>query len=77
MNIATGSLTYTDSSFIDGDIPSKLILAFVISARAVGSWIHLLHKLEMFSPSCLVCKVNGIPVYNLSFDKSYRTLYGL
>ena len=35
------------------------------------------HKFEMFELSSLVCKVNGIPLYNLSFDNLYRTLYEL
>ena len=31
----------------------------------------------MFGLSSLVDKVSAIPLYNLSFDKSYRTLYEL
>jgi len=76
-HIAVGSRTFTDSSFINGEIPSKLALAFVKSASAIGSWTECPHKFEMFGLSSLVCKVNGIPLYNLSFDKSYRTLYEL
>jgi hypothetical protein len=76
-HIARGSRTFTDSSFINGKILSKLALAFVKSASAIGSWTGCLHRFEMFGLSSLVCKVNGIPLYNLSFDKSYRTLYEL
>ena len=40
--------------------------------------VQILHnKFEIFGLSSLVCKVNGIPLYNLSFDKSYRTAYEL
>ena len=35
-HIATGSRTYTDSSSIKGEIPSKLTLAYVKSGSAVG-----------------------------------------
>ena len=66
-NIATGSLTHTTLSFINGDIPSKLALAFVKSARVIGSWTHSPRKFEMFGLTSLVCKVNGIPLYNLPF----------
>jgi hypothetical protein len=77
-HIATGSRNYTDSSFISGEIPSKLALAFVRSASAVGSWTTSPHDFNFFGLSSLVCKVNGVPLYNLSFDnKSYRTLYEL
>ena len=34
-HIATDTLTHTDSSFINGEIPSKLAFAFVKSASAV------------------------------------------
>jgi hypothetical protein len=75
--IATGSRTFTDSPLINGEIPSKLALAFVKRASATGSGTGCPYKFEMFGLSSLVCKVNGIPLYNLSFDKSYRTLYEL
>ena len=71
-----GSRTYTDSSFINGEISSKLALAFVKSASAIGSLTNSPHKFEMFGLSSLVCKVNR-PLYNLSYDKSCRTLYEL
>jgi len=77
-HIATGSRSYSDSSFINGEIPSKLALAFVKSGSAVGSWTESPHDFNFFGLSSLVCKVNGIPLYTLSFDKkSYRTLYEL
>ena len=31
----------------------------------------------MFGVSSIVCKVNGTPLYNSSFDQSHRTLYKL
>jgi hypothetical protein len=54
-----------------------LALAFVKSATLVGSWTDSPHKFELFGLSSLVYKENGIPLYNLSFDKFYRTLYEL
>ena len=77
MKNATCTRTYTDSSFINGEIPLKLALAFVKSASAVGPWTNFSHKFEVFFLSYLVFKVNGNPLYKLSFDKSYRTLYEL
>ena len=76
-HIDTGTCTYIDSLFINGEIPSKLALAFVKTACAVGTWTKSPNKFEKFGLSSLVCKVNGIPFYNLSFDKSYMTLYEL
>ena len=73
--IATITRTYTDTSFINGDIPSKLALGFVKSAKAVGLWTNSPHNFEVFGLSSLVCKSNKIPLYNLSFNKSYWTLY--
>ena len=52
-------------------------MASVKSASTVGSCINSPYNFEIFELLSLVCKVNGIPVYNLSFDKSYRTLYEL
>jgi len=63
--------------FISGEIPSKLALAFLRSASVTGSWTSSSHEFEMFGLSYLVHKVNGIPLYNLSFEKSYRILYEL
>ena len=37
-HIATGSSTYKESSFINGEIPSKFALVFVKSASILGSW---------------------------------------
>ena len=76
-HIATGSSTYTDSSFINGEFPSKLTLAFVKRASAIGLWTSPPRKFEMFGLYTLVCKVNGIPLDILSFDKSFRTIYEL
>jgi hypothetical protein len=76
-HIATGSRTFTDSSFINDEIPSKSALAFVKSASAIGLWTGCPNKFEMFGLSSLVCKANGILLYNLSFDNSYMTLYDL
>jgi len=50
-----GSRNYTDSTFTNGEILSKLALAF----------------------SSLVCIVNGILLYTLSFNNSYRIPYEL
>ena len=44
--IATGTRTNTDSSFISGEILSKLVLAFVKSASAFGSWTNSPHNLK-------------------------------
>ena len=55
-HIVTGSSTYTDSSFIDGKIPSKHALSFVKSASAIGSWTSSPHEFELFGSSSLVCK---------------------
>ena len=68
-HIATDSCNFTDSSFISGEIPSKLALAFVKCASGIGSWTSCLQKFEMFGLSSLVCTVNGIPFYNVSLDK--------
>ena len=76
-HIATGTRTYTNMSFTKGEIPSKLALAFVKSASAVGSWTNSPHEFEMFGFSSPICNVNGIPLYSLSFDKSYWSLYEL
>jgi hypothetical protein len=76
-HIVMGSRTYTNSSFINGENPSKLALELVKSASSIGSWMSYPHKFEIFGLLSLVCQVNGIPLYNLSFDKSYRTLYEL
>ena len=59
--ITTGSRTYADSSFINGEIPSNLALAFVNSANAVGSWTNSPQKFEMFGLSNLLRKLTGIP----------------
>ena len=53
----------------------KLDLAFVESANALGSGTNTTYKCEMFGLPYLVCKVNEIPLYNLFFDKSYKTLH--
>ena len=74
-HIATRTSTYTDSSFINGEIRSKLALAFVKSASTFGSWTNSQHKFKMFGLSSLVCKLNGILLYNLSFDLSFDKLY--
>ena len=72
--IASDKRTYTNSSFFNVAVPSKLALAFVKSASAFGSRINSPHKFGMFGLSSLVCKVNGIPLYDLHLDKSYRML---
>ena len=76
-HIATGARTYTDSSFINGEILPKLALAFVKSTSAIRLCTRSQHKIKIFSLSSLVCKSNGIRLYNLSFDTFYRILFGL
>jgi hypothetical protein len=77
-HITTGSRSYTNSSFTNGEIPSKLTLTFMKSVSTVGSWTASPYDFNCFGQSILVCKVNGIPLYTLSFDKkSYKTLYEL
>ena len=56
-HIVTGSRTFADSSFISGEIPTKLALKFVKSANAIGSWTSSPKKFEMFGVSSLVCKL--------------------
>ena len=53
-HIATGTCTYTDSSFINTELPSKVALAFVKGASAIGSWTNSPHNFEMFGLSSLV-----------------------
>ena len=55
-HIAMSTRNYTDSSFINGEIPSKLPLVFIKNAYAVGSWNDSRHKFEMFGLSSLVLK---------------------
>ena len=74
LHITTGSRTITDSTFIKGEISSKLELAFVKSTSAIGYRTSCPHKFEQLGLFSLVCKVNRIPFYNLSFDKSYKAL---
>ena len=76
-HFATGSWHYTNSSFINGEIPSKLASVFIKSASAIGLWINLPHKFEMFGLLSLINKANWISLYNISFDKSSWTLYEL
>ena len=47
-HITKSTRAYSHSSFINGEIPSKLALVFVRSASAVESWTNSPHKLEMF-----------------------------
>ena len=63
--------------FTNGKILSKLVLDSIKSASAIGSETNSPFKLDMFELLSLVCKVNGILLYNLSFKKSYRTLHEL
>ena len=68
-HIATGSRTCTDSSSINSEIPLKLALAFVKGASSFDSWTSSSYKFKMFGLSSLVCKVNGVPLYNVFFNK--------
>ena len=74
-HIATSLSAYTVSFFfINGEMLLKITLSFVKSASIVGRWTSFPHEFEIFGLSSVVCKVNGIPLYNLLFGKSYRTL---
>ena len=55
--------------------PLKIHISLVKSANDVGTWTKLPQDLKFFGLSSLVRKVNGIPLYNLSFDKNPTELY--
>jgi hypothetical protein len=55
-HIATGSRNYTNSSFINGEIKSKLGLAFVKSASTIGSWTASPHDFHFLVSLALCAK---------------------
>ncbi|KAK2702619.1 hypothetical protein QYM36_018773 [Artemia franciscana] len=75
--IPTGSLSFAESSLMTyGHLPSKVILGLVKTSNQLGSYESSPFKFELFHLSTLHLKVNGQPIYSLSFsDWSYRLLY--
>ncbi|KAK2708833.1 hypothetical protein QYM36_014453 [Artemia franciscana] len=75
--IPTGSLYFAESSFTTyGHLPSKVILGLVKTSNQLGSYESSPFKFELFHLSSLHFKVNGLPIYSLSFsDQNYRLLY--
>ncbi|KAK2712714.1 hypothetical protein QYM36_011412 [Artemia franciscana] len=75
--ISTGSLSFAESSLTTyGHLPSKVILGLVKTSNQLGSYESSPFKFELFHLSSLHLKVNGQPIYSLSFsDQSFRLLY--
>ncbi|KAK2722322.1 hypothetical protein QYM36_002752 [Artemia franciscana] len=75
--IPTGSLSFAESSLTTyGHQPSKVILGLVKTSNQLGSYESSPFKYELFHLYSLHRKVNGQPIYSLSFsDQSYRLLY--